>query len=110
MIRYRTPENIKKKIDMLIRDHKKISIDHGIACYEYDHYEYIEGSYKNNFTPQLDVYVKDFWNNGNVILYMTLTADNMRKPTKNDWFTELVSCTWEKEFPTILNIKEYTVR
>lgn len=112
MIRYRKPESVKKRLDIMkknLKENENISIDHGVAVFKFDHYEYKEPSFENNFESSLIIYVEDIWSD-KIIEYMILKERNLRKPTENDWFVELVHCSWEKEFPTILNIREYEVR
>lgn len=112
MIRYRTPESVKKRIDAMqkkLKADEQISIDHGVAVFKFDHYEYEKPSFKNNFESSLTIYVEDIWSD-KIIEYMVLKESNLRKPTENDWFVELVHCSWEKEYPTILNLREYEVR
>ena len=112
MITYRTPESVMKRLDAMqkkLKENEHISIDHGVAVYKFDHYEYEEPTFKNNFESCLIIYVEDFWTH-KIIEYMRLNESNLRKPNKDDWFVELVHCSWEKAFPTILNMREYTVR
>lgn len=100
--RYRTPESVKKRIDCMLRNGKVI-LDHGIASYEFDHYDYENGI--------LDIYYKNFDVNKTVRLYMRLTENNLRKPKKDSWgdyeWGEFVDCYWEKEYPSLLYMREY---
>ena len=105
---FRTPESVKAKIDNMLKK-GEVVLDHGICAYEFDHYEYEEASWKNGYTSSLSIYYKDFDVNKTVRLYLVLTEKNLRKATKTDYFVELVDCYWEKEFPTLLNMREYYV-
>lgn len=109
MIRYRTPESIKKRIDTMLKKGEVI-LDHGVLACEFDHYEYEEASWENNYTSKLHLFYKDFDTNKTVRYYMTVTENNLRKPTKNDWYVELIHCSWDKRWPTLLEMREYLVR
>lgn len=113
--RLRTPETVKKRIDMMLRSTEVITLwnllaphilDHGVGAYEFDHYDYEEASWSNNYTSALDVYYKDFDEAKTPRLYMRLTENNLRKPGKDDC-GEFVDCYWEKEYPTLLYMREY---
>lgn len=104
--RLRTPESIKKKIDSMLRK-GEVVLDHGVGAYDFDHYEYEEGNYKHE--SSLKIFYKDF-NKKTPRLYMIVTENDLRKPKKNDWYTEFVDCYWEKEYPTLLFMREYTIR
>lgn len=112
MQRFRSPESLKRKIDSLVKQYgsERLTLDHGIGNYQYSHYTYEDASWKNKYKSSITIWYIDFDKNKTVKPYMTLTEDNMRKPNKNDWFVELVSCIWEKEYPTLLEIREYEVR
>ncbi len=103
--RLRTPETVKKRIDMMLRS-TEVILDHGVEAYEFDHYDYEEASWSNNYTSALDVYYKDFDKAKTPRLYMRLTKNNLRKPGKDEW-GEFVDCYWEKEYPTLLYMREY---
>lgn len=107
--RLRTPESIKKKIDSMLRK-GEVVLDHGVGAYEFDHYEYEEGNYDNSYTSSLKIFYKDFNKEKTPRLYMIVTENDLRKPKKDDWYTEFVDCYWEKEFPTLLYMREYTIR
>lgn len=112
-MRIRTVKGLKRKLLSLEKQYKKeeISIDHGVAVFGYDHFEYIEPTFENHFTESIIIYVKDFDFNNRIIEYMTLTDENLRKPNGDkDYYKEFVTCIWEKEFPTILYIREYTYK
>ena len=102
MRRYRTIDGVKKKIDLMLRN-GEVVLDHGIASYEFDHYDYEDGV--------LDIYYKDFDANKTIKLYMRLTENNLRKPKKDPWgdyeWGEFVDCHWEKEYPSLLYMREY---
>lgn len=109
MKHYRTVQSLKKKLDeMELKYGKKFTIDHGIANYAYDHYQYNSPCSDNAWTESITLYVVDFWN-GKVIEYMTLTDRDLRKPTRKEleWCYMGINASWEKEFPTILEIREY---
>ena len=108
MIRYRTPESVMKRINAM-KKKGEVILDHGVGSYEFDHYEYEPPGYKNGWRSKLDIFYKDFDKAKTVRLYMSLTEDNLRKPKKDDWYIELVSCRWDKKYPTLLEIREYTV-
>ena len=108
MIRYRTPDSVKKKIDAMLKKGEVI-LDHGVGAYEFDHYEYDPPGFENRWQSRLDLFYKDFDKAKTVRLYMSLTENNLRKPNKDDWYVELVTCKWDKEFPTLLEVREYTV-
>lgn len=107
MIRYRKPESVMKRIDILLRRNGEVLLDHGIGGYWFDHYEYEEANWENKYKSQLRVFYRDY--DKTVKLYMVLTEDNLRKPTKDDLFVYLVDCSWEKEFPRLLNMKQYHI-
>ena len=107
--RYRTPESVKKRLDLMIKK-GEVVLDHGIGSYEFDHYDYYEPDWSNNFESKLVIYYKDFDVNKTVREYMTVTKNNLRKPTEDDIFDWFVDCYWEKEFPTLLYMKEYQIR
>ena len=109
MRRLRTPESVKRKIDSTLR-RGKVILDHGISAYEFDSYDYEEANYENNYTSSLKIYYKDFNKEKTTRLYMVVTENNLRKPKKDDYYAELVDCYWEKEFPTLLYMREYYVR
>lgn len=103
--RYRTPESVKKRIDCMLRN-GEVVLDHGVGAYEYDHYDYEEPTFENGYCSTLNIYYKDFDVNKTVRLYMRLTENNLRKPDKDE-YGEFVDCYWEKEFPTLLFMREY---
>ena len=105
--RLRTPESIKKKIDSMLRK-GEVVLDHGVGAYDFDHYEYEEANYEHD--SSLKIFYKDFDKEKTTRLYMVVTENNLRKPTKDDWYAEFVDCYWEKEFPTLLYMREYTIR
>ena len=107
MIRYRTPESIKKRIDAMLKKGTVI-LDHGVSSYLFNHYDYVYPCYQNKFTSQLHIYYREL--NGDVKHYMTVSENNLRKPNKNDWYVELVTCSWDKRWPTLLEMREYLVR
>ena len=109
MIRYRTPESVKKRIDTMLKK-GEVVLDHGVASYEFDHYEYEEPSYDNHYIAKLHIFYKDFDVNKTVKHYMTVTENNLRKPNKDDWYVELVHCSWDKRWPTLLEMREYLIR
>lgn len=96
---YRTPKSVKKRIDIMLRK-GEVVLDHGVGAYEFDHYEYDERN------ETLDIYYRDFDKKKTVKLYMRVTENNLRKPKKDEW-GEFVACYWEKEFPTLLCMREY---
>ena len=104
-INYRHCTSVARKLDSLVKKYGTITIDHGIANYEYDHYEF-----NDRWNKSMTIYVKDFNHNGKVIEYMTFTDDMLRKPIKDDFYVELVSCYWEKEFPKIFVVYDYCVK
>ena len=106
--RYRTPESVKKRIDYMLRKGEVI-LDHGIGSYEFDHYDYDEASWENDYKSALYIWYRDFDANKTVKLYMKLTEDNLRKPEKYEW-REFVDCYWEKKYPTLLYMREYDWR
>lgn len=105
-MRLRTPESVKKKLDSL-QNKYHVTIDHGVANYEFSHYEYNEPSFDNHFTSSLDIYVKDFDKDNSIIFYMSITEDKLRDAKKDDWYTDLIWCSWDKRFPSILYIRDY---
>lgn len=112
---FRKPESLMKKLNMLEKKYPgEISIDHGIANYRYHHYEYEPATCDNGFVSSLTVYVEDFNNNDKVIPYMTVTEENLRKPTAADREYgvkgDLIECYWEKQFPSIIVMFEYDPR
>lgn len=109
---YRKPESIKTRLDLMEKKIGKanIIIDHGVASYSYSRYEYIEPSFKNNWTSSISIYVYDFDKDNTEILYMTVTENDLRKPNKDDWYVELVHCSWDKEYPSVLYMREYTAK
>ena len=110
MRRYRTIDGVKKKIDAMLRK-GEVVLDHGIGSYEFSGYSYEEPSFDNGFEAKLHIYYKDFDVNKTERLYMTLTDNNLRKPKKLSWgdyeHGEFVNCYWEKEYPTLLYMREY---
>lgn len=111
MQHFRTPESLKKKLDSMIKKYgNEFTIDHGIANYQFDHYEYYEPRWENSWTSCIIIYVKDFWHKDEVVEYGRYTEADLCKPTKYDlaWgYFEKYRAVWEKEFPTILEIREY---
>lgn len=105
--RIRTPESVRKRIDLMLKNGEVI-LDHGCGSYKFNHYEYEEPRFENNYESKLVIYYKDF--DGIIKEYMTVTENNLRKPTKNDglldWF---VDCYWEKKYPTLLYMREYQI-
>jgi len=112
MRHFRTPESIKAKLDVMEKQigADNICLDHGVGAYQYSHYVYTNANYSNKWTSQITIYFVDFDLNKTVRPFITVTANDLRKPNKNDWYVDLVSCYWEKEFPSLLCIKEYTVK
>lgn len=108
MIRYRSPETVKKKIDQMLKKSGKVILDHGVGNYEFTRYEYDEPGIDNGFQSVLWVFYRDF-DDGKEKLFMKLTEDNLRKPTKDDYYVELIHCGWEKKYPTLLEMREYYV-
>ncbi len=106
MVRYRKPESVKKRIDLMLKN-GKVTLDHGVSAYEFDHYEYEEPSFENGYKSKLTVFYKDFDKEKTIREYMQLTEDNLKVPGKDDLFSWFVDCYWEKEFPTLLYMKEY---
>ncbi len=107
--RYRTPESIKRRLDLMLKN-GEVVLDHGCGSYEFDHYDYYEPNVENNWQSKLIVYYKDFDKNHTIREYMSVTEDNLRKPSKDDIFSWFVDCYWEKEYPTLLYMKEYQIR
>lgn len=112
MEKFRKPETLKRKIDSLAKKYgrENIILDHGVGSYRFSRYEYEEASLKNNYSSTLKLFYEDFNDAKTERLYMSLTAEDMRKPTKDDYGREFVFCIWEKEYPRILEIREYTIR
>lgn len=106
---YRTASSVKKRLDTMMKNYKtsEIIIDHGVANYEFDHYEYTEGNYKNNYVDIIEIFVKDFDKDNTIVSYMTLSEKNLRKQKADDWFADLVWCSWNSDYPTILYMKDY---
>ena len=112
MRRYRTIDGVKQKIDTMVRKGEVI-LDHGIGSYEFSGYSYEKPGFDNGFEAKLHIYYRDFdankmeWTR----LYMTLTDNNLRKPRKDRWGDyergEFVDCHWEKEYPSLLYMREY---
>lgn len=105
---YRKARTLKNKIDTLVKKYNKITIEHGVANYEFSHYEFTEGNYRNKFEDTIVIYVVDFWN-GEIIEYMTLTDEMLERPTEEDYewgFGDFVSAKWDKRYPTLLEIRE----
>lgn len=108
---FRKPESLKSKLDTLVKKYgtNKITIEHGCACYEFHHYDYEEPSWKNNWESTITIYVVDFWN-GKVVEFGTYTEKDLAKPTYDelDWGCyDKIFTFWEKQFPTIIEIREY---
>lgn len=108
---FRKPESIKARLDIMEKKigKEKMCIDHGVVNYAYSRYEYEEPCCKNNWVSKIYIYVYDFDRNKTEILDMILTEKNLRKPTKDDWYVELMHCSWDKRYPSLLEIREYTV-
>ena len=109
---FRKPESLKNKLDTLIKKYgnEKITIEHGCGCYEFDHYEIEEPSWKNHWESAIIIYVKDFWNNNKVTEFGRYNETNLAKPTLDElrWGCTYKQFTkWDKEFPTIIEIRDY---
>lgn len=106
---YRTAKSIKRRLDVMIKRYgeNKITIDHGVANYEFDHYEFTKGSFKNNYVDTIEIFVRDFDRDNSVISYMVASEESLRKPNKKDWFTNLIHCSWDSKYPTILYMRDY---
>lgn len=103
----RSCKSLKRRLDIMIKKYsKEISIDHGIACYGFDHYVYEEASFENDYTEKISIYVEDFDRDNTIIEYMNVTDDDLRRPKKSE-YGEFVSCSWDKRFPNILFMREY---
>ena len=106
--RLRSPESIKKRLDLMQKSGKVI-LDHGVGAYKFDHYDYEEPSFENGYESKLVIYYEDFDMDKTVREYMTVSEGNLRKPTDQDCMTWLVDCYWDKAYPTLLYMREYQV-
>lgn len=110
MKRFRTPESVRRQIDLMVKRYgkDKICLDSGIGAYQFSRYKYEEPSYSNNYTSCIILYYIDFDANRTERTFTILSANDLRKPTKYDcgYFT---SCLWEEEYPTLLEVREYRV-
>lgn len=106
--RYRTPESIKKRLDLMLKNGEVI-LDHGCGSYTFDHYDYYEPSATNHFESMLIIYYRDY-DTKTTSEYMRVTERDLRKPTENDVMDWFVDCYWEKKYPTLLYMREYQVR
>lgn len=104
---FRQVRTLKKKIDSLVSKGIRITLCHGNGGYSYVSYGYEEGNYLNGFKESLRLFAES---EGMVFEYMLLTDDDLRRPTADDWFKELVCASWEPEFPSLLHVTEYWFR
>lgn len=103
----RSCKSLKRRLDIMIKKFpKKISIDHGVACFGFDHYVYEEPCFENDYTERITIYVEDFDRDNTIIQYMSVTDDDLRRPRKSE-YGDFVSCSWDKRYPTILFMREY---
>lgn len=99
--------SLKRKLDAMIKKFPEgFIMDHGVCGYLFHHYVYKEGDFENNYTERITIYVEDFDSKKSIIEYMSVTDDDLRRPKKDDW-GEFVSCSWDKRFPSILEMREY---
>ena len=106
MIRYRTAESVKRKIDAMLKKGEVI-LDHGVGAYEFAYYDYVYPCVQNGFVSQLHLFYKDF--DGKIKYYMTVSEANLRIPVKDDYGIGLITCSWDKRWPTLLEVRDYTV-
>ena len=52
--------------------------------------------------------IKTLIKKNNQTIYSS-NKNDLRKPKEDDFYVELVDCYWEKQYPTLLYLKEYVV-
>ena len=111
---FRKPSSVKRKIDAMQKKMKKedIVVDCGVCNYEYDHYEFRNGGYRDGkfHDDEIDIYVIDFVNNKPILLF-TLTEENMREPKgDSDLFMDFNYVHHDSKYPTLFCITHYEYR
>lgn len=106
---FRSPKSLKNKLDLLIKKYgiQSITIEHGCACYEFHHYDYIEPNFENGWEESIIIYIKDFWNNNKITEFGRYNEKNLAKIDKGWGYYGQIYTNWDKRYPTIIEIQEY---
>ena len=107
-MKLRTPESVKRMLDAMTK-RGPVVLDHGICAYTFDHYDYQAPSVHNDFRSSIAIFYQDFDLDKTVKLFMILTENDLRVPTKDDVCCYLTCCEYEKKYPQMLYLKEYQV-
>lgn len=108
----RSVEQLKKRLDLMIRDYgaENIILDHGSGSYSFSKYLYYPKGYDTELKK---------WRDEDMLVvfckieekeqeYLTITNEELRKPKgEYDYCHWFVHASWEKKYPKILNLSEY---
>lgn len=108
----RSVEQLKKRLDLMIRDYgvENITLEHGAGNYSFSKYFYYPQGYDKELnewrnTEKMIIFCKT---EGKEKEYMTITDEDLRRPKGeydyNHWF---IHANWQKKYPTILELAEY---
>ena len=95
----RTIDSLKKRLDSMIKNVGKenIIIEDGALNLSFHHYEFFPNE-------KIRIYCKEK-------LYAEVTNDTLRKPKgENDYYQQFHYCNWQKKYPSILILNEYTFK
>lgn len=106
---YRTVESVKKRLDLMLKQGSEILLYHGSGAYRFSRYEHCKPCPESNWKESLYVYYIDGVTHKESE-YMVITDDVLRKPTEDDFGLWFVDCHWEKEYPSLIYMREYTLR
>ncbi len=111
----RSIKQVKKRLDLIIKNYGKVILDEGTINTPLTRYVYIEEGFDpidHQWKPErLYIYGESFKEGKTEDLFAYVTNEKLRKPKIfDDDLEEFCTCYYEKEYPTILNVKEYTFK
>lgn len=110
----RSVEQLKKRLDLMIRDYgaENITLEHGCCNFQFTKYFYYPYGYDEelkqwNDTEKIIIFCIDLTTKKER-QYMEITDEDLRRPKGeydyNHWF---VHANWQKKYPTILELADY---
>jgi len=110
----RSVTQLKKRLDLMIRDYgaENITLEHGCCNFQFTKYFYYPYGYDEelkqwNDTEKIIIFCIDLTTKKER-QYMEITDEELRKPKGeydyNHWF---VHANWKKKYPTILELADY---
>lgn len=110
----RSVEQLKKRLDLMIRDYgaENITLEHGCCNLQFTKYFHYPYGYDEelkqwNDTEKIIIFCIDLTTKKER-QYMEITDEDLRKPKGeydyNHWF---VHANWNKKYPTIIELADY---